>query len=281
MDPLVVVALLAASLLHASWHALVKSSTDRLTALAGMNLVSGLAAFAVLPFVPVPPVGVLLIISGSVLMHGVYKVGLAWLYVRVDFGQAYPLARGLTPIMSTMIGFATIGELPKPAALIGISLISLGLVALLFERTGRHITLSAFVAAILTGLMVAAYSVIDACGVRLNGDWLGFTAWLIACDSIVFMSYVLCRQGPRTVLGAWRTGRLRVLISGTLGLISFSAFIWALGRAQVGAVSALRETSVLFAALIGGVALRESSSWVRYVAAVLVMAGIMTMAGLR
>jgi uncharacterized membrane protein len=271
MDPLVVVALLAASLLHASWHALVKSSTDRLTALAGMNLVSGLAAFAVLPFVPVPPVGVLLIISGSVLMHGVYKVGLAWLYVRVDFGQAYPLARGLTPIMSTMIGFATIGELPKPAALIGISL----------ERTGRHITLSAFVAAILTGLMVAAYSVIDACGVRLNGDWLGFTAWLIACDSIVFMSYVLCRQGPRTVLGAWRTGRLRVLISGTLGLISFSAFIWALGRAQVGAVSALRETSVLFAALIGGVALRESSSWVRYVAAVLVMAGIMTMAGLR
>lgn len=281
MDIAVASAVLLASLLHASWHALVKASADRLTALAGMNLVSGIVAACAVPFVAMPSPVVLLLIGGSVLLHVGYKIGLAQLYVRADLGQAYPLARGLTPVAATLLGIAVFGELPPLMTVIGIGLISAGLVALMFERAGRRITASTVGVAALTGLAVASYSVVDAYGVRLNGDWLSFTAWLILCDCATFLAYVVVTRGGPFVLTSWRRDRGSVLLSGCLGVLSFSVFIWALSRAPVGPVSALRETSVFFAAVLGVIALRETPSWTRCAAAIAVTAGIMTIAAIK
>ena len=278
MDPLVIGAVLAASLLHASWHALVKSTTDRLTALAGMNLVAGMAALGFLPFVRVPSGLVFLIIAASVVLHVGYKIGLAALYVRADLGQAYPLARGLTPIMATLLGFITLGQLPKPSVLAGIALVSAGLLALTRENVARRITLTMLGVAAATGLSVAAYSVLDAYGIRLNGDWLGFTAWLVVCDCAVFLAYTFLTQGSPAVLAAWGERWGGVVISGLFGLVSFSVFLWALSRAPVGGVTALRETSVLFAAILGATFLKEAATWLRYAAAVSVMTGVIAIA---
>lgn len=130
MDPLVVAAMLAASLLHASWHALVKASDDRVVALAGMNLVSGACALALLPLAGGLPAAAWAVIAGSVLLHAGYKIALARLYLLADLGQAYPLARGFTPILAAALAFALLGEVPGAAALAGLTLISAGIALL-------------------------------------------------------------------------------------------------------------------------------------------------------
>ncbi len=273
MDPTVIAAMLAASLLHASWHALVKSSDDRVVALAGMNLVSGGLALALLPLASVPTATVFAVIAVSVLLHVSYKLALARLYVLADLGQAYPLARGFTPIIAALLAFALIGEVPGAFALSGLALISIGVLALGFERRGTRLSPRAAIAALVAGTTVAAYSVVDAYGVRLSGDWFSFTVWLVAMDSATFVAYALSTRGA-SALHAWKGGWQRVLVSGGLGVASFGVFMWALGMAPVGPVTALRETSVLFAAIIGAVALREAPGLFRYAAAAAVTCGV-------
>ena len=271
MDPIVTAAVLAASLLHASWHALVKSSGDQVIALAGMNLVSGAVALALVPLASPLPQIAYAIIAGSVLLHGGYKLALAQLYRRADLGQAYPLARGLIPVIAAALAFIALGELPAPLVLAGIGLICTGIASLAFER--RTITVPVLGMAAAAGLAVAAYSVVDAYGIRISGDWFSFTVWLVAFDSTAFVVYTLVTR-REAALRTWRSGWGRVLVSGGLGVGAFGVFMWALGRAPVGSVTALRETSVLFAAIIGAVALRERTTWKRYAAAIAVTAGV-------
>jgi drug/metabolite transporter (DMT)-like permease len=273
----VIAAVLVAALLHAAWHALVKASGERVAALAGMNLVSGAVALCFLPFVAVPRPHVLAIVAFSVLLHVGYKIALAQLYRRADLGQAYPLARGLTPAMATLLALAFLDERPGAGVLAGMALISLGVLVLARERADRPVDAATLGIAALTGFAVAAYSAVDAWGVRLSGDWLGFTAWLVACDTATFLAYAFATRG-RAVLAAWRAGAGRVIVSGLLGVLSFGTFLWALAQAPVGGVAALRETSVIFAALIGTLALGERASWRRHAAAFLVMAGAAVMA---
>jgi drug/metabolite transporter (DMT)-like permease len=273
----VAAAVLGASLLHAAWHALVKSSGDRVVALAGMNLVSGTVALALVPFVALPPAPVMAVIMVSVLVHGAYKLALATLYSGAELSRAYPLARGITPIMAMALGFALLGDRPGAVALAGILVVSAGVLGLLFERSAVRLSPLKLGAAVGSGTAVAVYSVIDAYGVRLTGDWLGFTAWLVACDSCAFVVYAIATR-RREAFRIWRSRWGRTLVSGMLGSVSFGIFMWALSRAQVGAVAALRETSILFAALIGVALLKERMTPARGVSAALVTLGVAALA---
>lgn len=273
MDPLVASAVLAASLLHASWHALVKSTGDRVIALAGMNVVSAGTALALLPITRPLPALVYAVICASALVHAGYKIALAQLYDRADLGRAYPLARGFVPVMAAMLAFVVLGESPAATAVAGILLICTGLMLLGYETDGRGAPVAVLAAAAGAGLAVAVYSVVDAYGIRLSGDWFSFTVWLFIIDGGLFVGYALATRG-RKAPRAWRENAGRTLASGALGVISFAVFMWALGRAPVGAVTALRETSVLFAAIIGALVLGERATWKRYAAAVLVIAGV-------
>ena len=278
MEAAVAAAVLAAALLHSAWHALVKSSGDRIVALAGMNLVSASVAVALIPFVAPPTAFAAAIIAVSVVLHAAYKIALARLYSRADLSQGYPLARGLTPVIATLLAFALLGELPGAYPLAGIALIALGVSGLVLEGRAQ-LPIATLGAAVIVGTSVAVYSLVDAYGVRVNGDWLGYTVWLVACDSTVFVAYALATR-PAT-LSAWRQGWERVLVSGLLGVTSFGIFMWALGRAQVGAVTALRETSVVFAALLGTLVLKERMTPVRLFAVVTVAAGACIISALR
>ena len=272
MEPGVAAAVLAASLLHATWHALVKSSGDGVVALAGMNLVSAAVAVAVLPFVRLPSGAVWALIAASVLLHCAYKIALARLYKRADLSQGYPLARGITPIFATVLAFLFLHEAPGATTVAGIAAVSVGIVCLALERGAGALSATTLAAATAVGLSVAAYSVLDAYGVRMNGDWLGFTAWLVVCDSGAFLAYTFATRG-RAALEQWRRAAGRTLVSGVLGIASFCVLMWALGRAPAGAVIALRETSIIFAAAIGAAFLKERMSWNRALAAAVVVGG--------
>jgi drug/metabolite transporter (DMT)-like permease len=268
VEPGVAAAVLAAALLHASWQALIKSSGDGVVALAGMNLVSGTAALFLLPFVAPPTTTAALIIAGSLILHSGYKIALAYLYARADLSVGYPLARGLTPIFATLLAFAFLGEVPSAWTAAGVAAISLGIAVLAL----RWVSAASLGAAVIVGLSVAAYSALDAYGVRINGDWLGFTVWLVVADSALFLAYALATRRGKA-LAQWREAWGRTLVSGVLGIASYGVFMWALSRAQVGAVSALRETSIVFAAIVGTLVLKERMTGARALAILMVAGG--------
>jgi drug/metabolite transporter (DMT)-like permease len=262
---------IGAALLHSSWHAMIKQSPDRIVGLAGMNVVSAGLSLFVLPFVPLPVPHIWLVLAGSVLLHNFYKIGLARLYAAGDLGQSFPLARGMSPLAATLLAAIFLGEIPSPAHLAGIVTICLGLLLLALEKTGRP-RLMVIGLAGLVGLSVAAYSVVDGYGVRLSGDWRGFTVWLMVLDggAFVLLSRWLVGGGLWAMLYRQRRD---MLLSGILGVISFCVFLWALGQAPVGTVTALREVSVLFASLIGVFFLNERFSLSRLTGAALVFIG--------
>ncbi len=277
MDLTICAMLLGAALLHASWHAMVKSSGDRLISLAGMNVVSGCLSLAALPWVDTPQKAVWPVLAFSVVLHNAYKIGLAQVYRHGDLVQAYPIARGLTPLFATLIAFLALGELPDARQAAGVLLVSGGILAMSLDGQGRKPTVALMVAAAATGLMVAAYTVVDAYGSRLSGDWLSFVVWLMILDGVAFVGITNVARGRAlwtTIAREWR----RTLISGLLGTAAFSVLLWALSHGPIAGVSALRETSVLFACLIGVFVLKERWSGARAVGVTLIAAGIVAFA---
>lgn len=278
MDGNILILLLAAGLLHASWHAMVKASPDRLIGLAGMNLVSVCVALALLPLAnPLPPKA-WLILAISVPLHAGYKVALAKVYEHSDLSQGYPFARGVAPILSVLGAFLLLGEVPPLSHLIAILAICAGLILLAAEKSpgpSRH--WKSLLVAAVAGLMVASYSVVDAWGTRSTLNWLDFTLWLYVLDGGTFVVVAHLMRGK----ALWQNLAQRkseTLTSGLLGSISFGVFLWALSAGPVGPVSAIRETSVLFASLIGIFILKEPLSLLRILAAILIFAGIFMMA---
>lgn len=269
--------MLLASLLHASWHSLVKSSGEQLTTLAGMGLVASIGAAAAIPFLPLPAPAVWPILIGSVALHVGYKLCLASAYARGDLGQAFPLARGAVPLFATLLAFAFLGQAPTTAQSVGVALVSVGVLVLTLDRVSGRINGSLVLATTGAGIAVACYSVVDAYGTRLSGNWASFTAWLIVLDNLTFLA--LCRMirggGFWSALVALRG---RIALTGVLGLLSFAVFLWALSHSPAGPVSAVRESSVLFAFLIGLFIHSERFSWPRLCGAAVIVFGVLVIA---
>lgn len=277
MELPVILALLGAALLHAAWHALIKNSGDQLIGLAGMNMFSTGVALALLPFAGVPEGRVWLILALSVLLHNGYKIGLARLYRHAELSQAYPLARGFCPILATVIAFFVLGESPGAYQLFGIVLISGGILIMRLDEGDSRPGMTLLFTAFLTGLMVAAYTVLDAYGARISGDWLSFLVWLMFLDGLAFVGLISLLRGRTLWTTVGREWRL-TLVSGFLGVTAFSVFLWALSRGLTGGVSALRETSVLFASLIGIIIYKERYSNRKLAGILCITAGIITFA---
>ena len=265
--------LLCAALLHSSWHAMIKATGDRLVGLAGMNIVSTAVSLGLLPLVRVPAAAVWPVLLFSVVLHNLYKVGLAQVYRHGDLSQAYPIARGLSPLFATLIAWGLLGEILEAGQMLGVGLVSVGLIAIGMEHRGRALSPALLASAGLTGLLVAAYSVVDAYGTRLSGDWVSYAVWLVAMDGAVFVAAMSRLRGRALWMIIGREWR-RTLVSGLLGVGAFGVFLWALSKGAVGGVSALRETSVLFASLIGIYVLKERWSVARLSGAMLITLGI-------
>lgn len=280
LDPLTVALMLFAALLHASWHSIVKYGGDQKLVLIGMGVVAAAAALCAIPFLPVPPPSVWPVIAASVSLHVTYKLALAKSYALGDLSQAYPLARGFVPLFSTTIAFVFLAQVPPPSQIVGIAVVSAGLIWLAAHSLRRGVGWALILAALTTGCMVAGYSVIDAYGARLAGHWASFTAWLILVDSAAYSAIVTATDGRRIWRVVWRD-RNQMLISGVLGLVSFSIFIWALSRNSVGPISALRESSVLLATMIGIIVHRENMSRHKIAGAVLIAVGLIIIAVVR
>jgi drug/metabolite transporter (DMT)-like permease len=277
LDVVTISLMLCAGLLHASWHSLVQSGQSRITIIAGMGAVAGICATAALPFVPLPPPPIWPVLLLSVGLHIAYKLCLVGAYGRGDFGQVFPLARGTVPLFATLIALIGLRQVPSINQCAGVALVSCGLLFLARDKLHGAARWPLLLGAAGAGATVAAYSVVDAYGTRLFGDWLGFTSWLIVLDSFAFLALSRILTGP-VLWTELNASRSRVIVSGILGLLTFCVFLWALSRNPIGAVTTIRESSVLFAMTIGVLRHREPLSLRRLNGAILVLLALVVIA---
>jgi drug/metabolite transporter (DMT)-like permease len=273
MDPVVFLLVLAAAALHASWNALVKIGGDPFVRLAVVNAVGGLCALPFLPLVAVPDPASWPYLFGSIVVHHAYYLALAYGYRFGDLSHVYPIARGSAPPMVALAAWAFAGESLSPAGLLAIIVISGGIVSLAFAGGWRATSAKPVALALATGLTIAAYTLCDGLGGRAAGDVFGYIAWLFVLDAVPFTLLVAWRR--RNVLGAvlatsWRPAAL----GGVLSVAAYALVIWAMSVSRMASVSALRETSVIIAALIGTRLLREPFGARRLAAASAVACGI-------
>jgi drug/metabolite transporter (DMT)-like permease len=274
----VIVLVLAAAVMHAGWNALIKKGEDRLLTLAFVIGGGAAAAFLALPFVTPPAPESWVYLGLSMVTHVGYFFFLLQAYRVGDLSHVYPIARGAAPLMVAAGAAVFAGETLGPLAVVGLVLASAAIASLAFER-GDVIAdhdVRPVLYALATGGFIAAYTVIDGLGVRASGNAIGYILWLFFLDGMPMVGYALwVRRGA--VLPYFRTYWRQGLGGSVLATLAYGVVIWALGEGAMAAVSALRETSVVFAAVIGSVMLGEPFGRPRVIAAALVAAGIATL----
>lgn len=271
--PAVVVSLvLLAAVMHATWNALIKGSRDQVGTQALLMFVGVVLAAAVLPWVPPPARASWPLIGLSVVVHTVYRTVLVWSYREGDLSKVYPLARGFAPLLVALAATYFAGEWLNRWETAGVVLVSAGIASLAFEKRGPGHGRRPVVLALLTGLCVSSYSLIDGLGARRAGTAIGYAAWLFVFEGLPFAvgTAIVRRRDLGNILrSSWRAG----LMGGVISTVGYTVVIWAMSVGGMAQVIALRETSVIVAALIGIRLMREGSGARRITAAAIVVAG--------
>jgi drug/metabolite transporter (DMT)-like permease len=270
----VFLAVLAAAVMHAGWNATIKTAGDPLVAATHLTLFSGAIALCCLPFVSVPQPGVWKWIALSVAVHLVYRLMLVAAYRHGDMAQVYPIMRGAAPMLTALGAALLIGEVISATGFLAVAALCLG-VFLISLRGGRASDLnrSAVTFALLSALFTCAYSLADGIGARENGSGPGYALWLAVCNSIASQLAGVQLAGW-SVYRTLRRTALASFIGGAMMMGSYLVAIWAMTQAPIALVAALRETSVLFGAIIAATVLKEPLTRWRIAASLLILTGV-------
>ena len=270
MTPFLFGLVLTSALLHATWNAMLRGGRDRLWSLTVMSFATTVvaAAWAIAAPLPAPPAWPWLAAS-AVLQLG-YGVFLVEAYRFGDLGQVYPVARGAAPLIVTLAAAVIARERPSGSSLTGILLIAAGVIGLTSRVNSAN--RRSLLLAMVTGAFIAAYTTVDGIGARRAGNAGAYTAWLFLLYGALMPAWFVALRGIGGVraLGA---DTYRAMACGALSLLTYAIVIYALTRAPLGAVAALRETGVVFAAILGHLFLGERLSARRLVACVVIAVG--------
>ena len=281
----VVLAVLLGALLHATWNALVKSSGDKQLDLALVHLLGGIAALPLLWWVGLPPVSAMPFIGLSLLIHIAYYVTLNGAYQHGDLGSTYPIMRGSAPLLVALGSTLLLGERLSPAAWLGIGAVTAGVLMVGLARPAETLHHGRAIAyALANAVVIAGYTLVDGHGVRLSAD-AGATAdsyvvLLFVLDGIPYPSLVFLQRSRAARQAMLDYARRRWPLATLGGLASLGSYwiaLWAMTRAPVAVVSALRETSVLFATALSVMVLKERFGLQRAGGAVVIVGGVVAL----
>jgi drug/metabolite transporter (DMT)-like permease len=268
---------LLSALLHASWNAVVKSDKDRLVSM-GLVMVSGsILGLIAIPFLPLPDPAAWKWLIISIAIHNFYYYFLLSAYAHGDLSHVYPIARGSGPLLVAIFSGALIGEHLTTGEFAGVFLVSLGIASLaLAKGWPRGEEWRPTLYALATGITIAAYTIADGLGVRTSGNALSYIAWLNLLEGPWVIMFAIWLRGP-VIVDHLRKYWWRGAGGGVVATVGYGLAIWALSVGGMAHVAALRETSVIFGALIGTIVLRESFGYRRILAAVMVVSGLLLM----
>ena len=278
----VVLAVLLGALLHALWNTLVKAGGDKQADLALLLLLCTPVGLSLLGLTGVPPPAAWPYIAGSMLIHLAYHVTLNGAYQHGELGATYPIMRGSAPLLVALGSAAVLGETPSPLAWLGIGAITLGVLLVGLSRPA--LTLGhgrAMAYALANAVVIAAYTLVDGQGVRITvaggGSALAYVLLLMALNGLTYPALVIARRkaAARRAMLAHARQRWPLALGGAVAsMASYGIALWAMTRAPVAAVSALRETSVLFAAALSVAVLHERFGLQRALGAAVIVAGV-------
>lgn len=274
MSPDLIALVLFAAVLHAGWNALAKSGGSPLYSIAAYHLVTAAISLCLVWWVPLPSAQAWPYIVASVLIHNAYYYTLGQAYQSGDLSLVYPLFRGSAPLLVAGGAAWYAGEYLPGEAMTGVFLISIGLMSLaLFGGPRLKASLPTLGWAMATSVLIAAYTVADGVGVRAAGNSLSYILWLFVFEALPIGTWLMLTR-RREWLGFVARNRAQVLAGGLASSFAYGLVIYAMALGPMALVSSLRETSVIFAALIGTLLLKEPFGRQRILAATLVALGV-------
>ena len=288
LTPFSILLVLSAAFMHASWNALLRGGADRAQSMLIMNVTVGIIGLVMMAFAGLPSAACAIYVVASGLIHLVNNALLVRMYRSGDLGETYPVARGSSPALVALGGSLFAGEWMNAIGAAGIGLVCIGIFMLAAARARSAKEEAGFAsggalekavglhamnlpAALATGASIAAYTVVDGIGVRVSGNWIAYTGGVFAFFLAMPLWYLARGQRAIFVMPWAEVGK--AASGGAISLAAYGAIIWAMQASPMGAVSALRETSVVFAALLGAAFLGERLTVLRIAACCIIAIG--------
>jgi drug/metabolite transporter (DMT)-like permease len=269
----VVLLILFAAALHASWNVLIKSESDSSTNTALIVAGSAIISVVFLPFVPLPLRPCWPYLGASVVIHIIYFSVLLMAYKKGDMSLVYPIMRGLPPVLTAFAASIMLSENLSWRGWLGIALVSSGALMLVADfRFSKRFTLPPVALALLNAVVIVIYTLVDAQGARLSGSAFSYTGWMLLLLALFFfiaMAFIEGRQMFHRMAKNWE----KSLIGGTCTFASYGIALWAMTLSPVALVAALRETSILFGTVFSVFILKERITRIRGLSIVLIFAG--------
>ena len=277
MDPTIILAVLAAAFLHAFWNFQVRGSTDKALGLGAVMLGHIPLAVAGMVWAGLPPLSTWPFLLASSFLHLGYQIFLMNAYRFGELGQIYPIARGIAPLLIAVVGMLLLQTRFAPQEMVGVLLVSGGIIMHgIFQFIRTKTPLTGLGLAVVTGCFIASYSLVDGHGVRDANNALGYYGMLTMLNGVPFAIYLRVFH-PGVISRIPTEGRNTVIFGGTASYIAYGLVLWACLSAPIAVVSALRETSVLFALFLGTVLLHEKFTLTKLAVTITILAGVVTL----
>ena len=269
--------ILLGALLHATWNALVKSGSNKFIASIALSVNAGMLGFVGSFFLPAPHPASWSYLAASVAIHSLYFCLVAFAYREGDLSFVYPFMRGSAPLFTALISVGFLSERLTGGAWLGVLLLCTGVLILAADNwRAAHVRTRAWLYGLINAAVIVGYTIVDGVGVRASGNAWSYVLWMFFLNAFPMLAIGIIADA-RTLASASRGTWVRGFLSGSCTVGSYGLALWAMTRAPIPLVAALRETSVLFGTSIAMLALRERFGWARWVAAGLIMSGAAAM----
>ena len=267
-------AIILAAFLHAVWNAMVKNEDNKYLAVTAIVLGHVPISVLIILLTPIPSVESIPFIILSALLHIGYEWYLLSAYRFGDLTKVYPIARGTAPILITIVSLIFLGVALSNFEILGIIIISLGILSLSLQGAKGIKNRSAVIYALVTGFFIMGYSITDGYGARVSNSFLSYMGWSFILNATIFPIILKINNKSEIITKTFREGKKIFFIGGTLSYIVYGIVIWGFTQAPIALITALRETSIIFALLIGTFFLKEKFTLLKVIATFIIFFGV-------
>jgi len=267
-------AIILAAFLHAVWNAMVKNEDNKYLAVTAIVLGHVPVSVLIILLTPIPSVESIPFIILSALLHIGYEWYLLSAYRFGDLTKVYPIARGTAPILITIVSLIFLGVALSNFEILGIFIISLGILSLSLQGAKGIKNRSAVIYALVTGFFIMGYSITDGYGARVSNSFLSYMGWSFILNATIFPIILKINNKSEIITKTFKEGKKIFFIGGTLSYIVYGIVIWGFTQAPIALITALRETSIIFALLIGTFFLKEKFTLLKTAAVLTIFFGV-------
>ena len=267
-------AIILAAFLHAVWNAMVKNEDNKYLAVTAIVLGHVPVSVLIILLTPIPSVESIPFIILSALLHIGYEWYLLSAYRFGDLTKVYPIARGTAPILITIVSLIFLGIALSNFEILGIIIISLGILSLSLQGAKGIKNRSAVIYALVTGFFIMGYSITDGYGARVSNSFLSYMGWSFILNATIFPIILKINNKSEIITKTFKEGKKIFFIGGTLSYIVYGIVIWGFTQAPIALITALRETSIIFALLIGTFFLKEKFTLLKVIATFVIFFGV-------